>query len=276
MRKSERMKEVNGFQSDKGRVAAYALVTGASSGMGYCYARALAKKGYNLLIISNEDAIYDKADLLRKDFGVAVEALMQDLGQPSSAKDLYNYCVENKIDVEVLVNNAGVYHDRDFLDDTERFNELILNLHVLTPAMLCYYFGQQMAACGRGYILNVCSVTSHIAVQRLATYAATKAFLTSFTRSLHVELRCKGVIVTNISPGAVDTGLYHIRPWATHFGKALGYIVTPEYIVGRALRGMFRGRAKVSVPCVWNAVLVGLVALIPTGLLRLIRRFGWF
>ncbi len=270
------MKETNDIPSDKGCETAYALVTGASSGMGYCYARALAKKGYNLLIVSNEDAIYDKADLLRKDFGVAVEALMQDLGQPSSAKDLYNYCVEHKIDVEVLVNNAGVYHDRDFLDDTERFNELILNLHVVTPTMLCYYFGQQMAVRGRGYILNVCSVTSHIAVQRLATYAATKAFLTSFTRSLHVELRGKGVIVTNISPGAVDTGLYHIRPWATRLGKALGYIVTPEYIVGRALRGMFRGCAKVSVPCVWNAVLVGLVALIPTGLLRLIRRFRWF
>lgn len=254
----------------------YALVTGASSGMGYCYARALAQRGYNLLIVSNEEAIHDKAQQLRRDFAVQVESLVRDLGTPDVARELYDYAMQRNMAVEVLVNNAGVYHDRDFLDDSEQFNQLILNLHVLTPAMLCYYFGQQMAARKSGYILNVCSVTSYIAVQRLATYAATKAFLTSFTRSLHVELRGKGVVVTNISPGAVDTGLYHIRPWATRLGKALGYIVSPEYIVGRALRGMFRGRAKVSVPCVWNAVLVALVALIPTCVLRGIRRMKWF
>lgn len=244
--------------------------------MGYCYARALAQRGYNLLIVSNEEAIHDKAQQLRRDFAVQVESLVRDLGTPDAARELYDYAMQRNMVVEVLVNNAGVYHDRDFLDDSEQFNQLILNLHVLTPAMLCYYFGQQMAARKEGYILNVCSVTSHIAVQRLATYAATKAFLTSFTRSLHVELRDKGVVVTNISPGAVDTGLYHIRPWATRLGKALGYIVSPEYIVGRALRGMFRGRAKVSVPCVWNAVLVALVALIPTCVLRGIRRMKWF
>lgn len=254
----------------------YALVTGASSGMGYCYARALAQRGYNLLIVSNEEAIHDKAQQLHRDFAVQVESLVRDLGTPDAARELYDYAMQRNMVVEVLVNNAGVYHDRDFLDDSEQFNQLILNLHVLTPAMLCYYFGQQMAARKSGYILNVCSVTSYIAVQRLATYAATKAFLTSFTRSLHVELRGKGVVVTNISPGAVDTGLYHIRPWATRLGKALGYIVSPEYIVGRALRGMFRGRAKVSVPCVWNAVLVALVALIPTCVLRGIRQMKWF
>lgn len=254
----------------------YALVTGASSGMGYCYAQQLAQQGYNLLIVSNEDAIHHKAELLRQDYPVRVIPLVMDLNLQTAAKTLHTYCAEHNLDIEVLINNAGVYHDRDFLDDSEAFNTMILNLHVFTPAMLCYYFGHDMATRGKGYILNVCSVTSHIAVQRLATYAATKAFLESFTRSLHVELRGKGVIVTNISPGAVDTGLYHIRPWATSIGKALGYIVTPGYLVRRALRGLFHGRAKVSVPCVWNAVLSFLVALIPTSALRLIRRLGWF
>ncbi len=254
----------------------YALVTGASSGMGYCYARQLAERGYNLLIVSNEDAIHDKAMELRRDFQVEVVSLNRDLGKQDAAKELHTYCVEHQMVVEVLVNNAGVYHDRDFLDDTEGFNTLIINLHVFTPAMLCYYFGHEMATRGKGYILNVCSVTSRIAVQRLATYSATKAFLSNFTRSLHVELRSKGVRVTNISPGAVDTGLYHIRPWATRAGKALGYIVSPEYIVKRALNGLFRGCAKESVPCVWNMILMALVAMVPTSMLRGIRKMGWF
>lgn len=254
----------------------WALVTGAGSGMGYCYARALAARGYNVLMVSNQDFIAEKAAQVQKEYGVLTVGLLRDLSLQNAAEDLYAYCETNHIRVEVLVNNAGVYHDRDFLDDSATFNRLILGLHVTTPAMLCYYFGQDMAKCHKGYILNVCSVTSRIAVQRMSTYASTKAFLASFTRSLHVELRDKGVCVTNVSPGAVDTGLYHIRPVATRIGKAMGYIVTPEYLVKRALNGLFRGRAKVSVPCVWNGILLFVVSLIPTSLLRGIRRVGWF
>jgi short-subunit dehydrogenase len=254
----------------------YALITGASSGCGYEYARQLAAKSYDLLIVSNEASIHDKAQLLRDDFGVQVISLQQDLGTQNAAKDLYNYCQEQQLDIEVIINNAGVYHDRDFMQDSEAFNMLILNLHMITPAMLIYYFAPQMAKRGKGYVLNMCSVTAHIAVQRLSTYASTKAFLINFSRSTHVELKDKGVIITDVTPGAINTGLYNIRPWATKLGLLLGYIVQPEYLVKHALRGMFRGRAKVSVPCIWNSVLIALVALVPTCLLRLIRKTGLF
>lgn len=253
----------------------FALITGASSGMGYCYAQQLAARGYQLLIVSNEPAIHEKAAILRNEYSVQVVSLERDLSLPSAAQELHQYCIDNQLEVEVLVNNAGVYHDRDFLLDSERFNSLILNLHMYTPAMLCYYFGQDMVARHKGYILNVCSITSTIAVQRLATYSATKAFLSNFSRALHVELRQKGVIVTDISPGAVDTGLYHIHPIFTKIGRALGIIVSPEYLVKRALNALFRGRAKATVPFVWSKLIQLFVALIPTCLLRLIRRCGY-
>ena len=253
----------------------FALITGASSGMGYCYAQQLAARGYQLLIVSNEPAIHEKAAVLRNEYSVQVVSLERDLSLPSAAQELHQYCIDNQLEVEVLVNNAGVYHDRDFLLDSERFNSLILNLHMYTPAMLCYYFGQDMVARQKGYILNVCSITSTIAVQRLATYSATKAFLSNFSRALHVELRQKGVIVTDISPGAVDTGLYHIHPIFTKMGRALGIIVSPEYLVRRALNALFRGRAKATVPFVWSKLIQLFVALIPTCLLRLIRRCGY-
>ena len=253
----------------------FALITGASSGMGYCYAQQLAARGYQLLIVSNEPAIHEKAAILRNEYSVQVVSLERDLSLPSAAQELHQYCIDNQLEVEVLVNNAGVYHDRDFLLDSERFNSLILNLHMYTPAMLCYYFGQDMVARQKGYILNVCSITSTIAVQRLATYSATKAFLSNFSRALHVELRQKGVIVTDISPGAVDTGLYHIHPIFTKMGRALGIIVSPEYLVKRALNALFRGRAKATVPFVWSKLIQLFVALIPTCLLRLIRRCGY-
>lgn len=255
----------------------YALVTGASSGCGYEYARILAQKGYNLLIVSNEDAIYEKANILRADFPVKVISLVRNLGVQDAAKDLHNYCTDNDIEIEVLINNAGVYHDRDFMDDSEAFNMLIMNLHMITPAMLIYYFGQDMARRGKGYVLNMCSVTADIAVQRLGSYGSTKAFLRNFSRSLYVEMKDKGVIITDMTPGAINTGLYNIKPWATKIGLLLGYIVQPNYLARRGVNAMFRGRAKVSVPFVWNYLLIWLVVLfVPTCLLRLIRKMGLF
>ena len=254
----------------------YAIITGASSGCGYEYARVMASKGYNLLVVSNEEAIHDKAALLRQDYPVTVLSLVQNLGTQTAAKELYDYCQTQGIEVEVLINNAGVYHDRDFLDDSEAFNQLIFNLHMHTPAMLMYYFAQDMVKRGKGYILNMCSITADIAVQRLGSYSATKAFLRNFTRSLHVELKGKGVYVTDVTPGAINTGLYNIRPWLTKMGLVLGYIVEPDYLARRAVRAMMKGRAKVSIPGVWNTILLALVALVPTCLLRLIRRMGLF
>ena len=256
----------------------FALVTGASSGMGVEFARQLAAKGYNLLIVSNEERIHEVAKELKTVSGerLSVIGLVMDLGKQSSARELYDYTKQNNIEVEVLVNNAGVYHDKDILDDSEGFTGLIMNLHMYTPAMLCYLFGKDMRERGKGYILNVCSVTSKMAAQRLGTYGSTKAFLNNYTRALHIELRKYGIHVTNVSPGAVDTGLYSIKPWMTKLGKCLGIIVSPETLVRRALRAMFRGTYKVTVPAIFWHCLTFIIQLIPVGMLRLIRRLGWF
>ncbi len=255
----------------------FALVTGASSGMGLEFARQLAQRGYNLLMVSNVPEIHDAAKEVSKiDPQLTIIGLVMDLGQQSSARELYEYTRTHELEIEVLVNNAGVYHDKDILDDSEGFTSLIMNLHMYTPAMLCYLFGQEMRERGKGYILNVCSVTSKMAAQRLGTYGGTKAFLSHFTRALHIELRKYGVHVTDVSPGAVDTGLYNIKPVYTKIGKCLGIIVSPETLVRRALRALFRGRAKTTIPTIFWRVLCFIILLIPTCLLRLIRRLGWF
>ena len=260
--------------------AHFALVTGASSGMGLEFARQLAQRGYNLLIVSNVPEIHEAAKELsaisHQPSDIEIIPLQMDLGQQSSAHELYDYTRAHEIEVEVLVNNAGVYHDRDILDDSEAFTSLIMNLHMYTPAMLCYLFGQDMRERRHGYILNVCSVTSKMAAQRLGTYGGTKAFLSHFTRALHIELRKYGVHVTDVSPGAVDTGLYNIKPALTKIGKGLGIIVSPQTLARRGLRALFHKRAKTTVPTVFWQVLVFIITLIPTCLLRLIRRLGWF
>ena len=255
----------------------YALVTGASSGMGVEFAKQLAQRGYNLLIVSNEEAIHSRAEEIKTAYpALSVDSLVMDLGQQSAARELYEYAHAHNLEIEVLVNNAGVYHDKDILDDSEGFTSLIMNLHMYTPAMLCYLFGQDMRERRKGYILNVCSVTAKMAAQRLGTYGGTKAFLAHFTRALHIELRKYGVHVTNVSPGAVDTGLYKISPTLTKLGKCLGIIVSPQTLARRGLRALFWGYSKTTVPTVFWQVLCFIILLIPTWLLRLIRRPGWF
>ena len=257
--------------------SSFALVTGASSGMGLEFARQLAQRGYNLLIVSNEEAINEVAkELSAVSSQLSVIPLVMDLGKQSSARELYEYAHAHEMEVEVLVNNAGVYHDKDILDDSEGFTGLIMNLHMYTPAMLCYLFGQDMKVRRKGYILNVCSVTSKMAAQRLGTYGGTKAFLSHFTRALHIELRKYGVHVTDVSPGAVDTGLYSIPPIMTKIGKCLGIIVSPQTLVRRALRALFWGWSKTTVPTLFWRFLCLLIVLTPTCVLRLIRKIGWF
>jgi len=254
----------------------YALVTGASSGIGYEYARQLAASGYKLVIVSNQGAeLAEKAEIIKKDFGSEVIAITMDLGTSDAARKLYDECTSRGLEVEVLINNAGVYHDRDFIDDSEGFNSLILLLHVHTPAMLEYYFAKDMVKRGKGYILNMSSITSDIAVQRLATYSSTKAFLKNFSRCTHIELKEKGVNVTCVRPGAVATGLYNLNPSATRTGLALGYIITPEKLASRALKAMFRGKAQLT-PGFSSKLLPLLVKLLPTCLLRLVRKLKIF
>lgn len=252
------------------------LVTGASSGIGYQYARVLAEKGYNLVIVSNvEDELNKKAEELRKDFNVEVEPVTMDLGTVDAAENLYRICKDKNLEVEVLVNNAGVYHDRDFLQDSAAFNSLILILHVHTPAMLQYWFGKDMESRGKGYIINMSSVTSKFGIQRMSTYSSTKGFLQLFSRSTHVELKGKGVNVCCVRPGAVATTLYNLKPSAIKTGLILGYIITPEKLARKGVKAVFKGRAQIT-PGLSSKILQILVALIPTCVLRLVRRFNIF
>lgn len=254
----------------------YALITGASSGIGYQYARILAARGYNLVIVSNvASELHDKQNRLHEEFGVTVLALDLDLGQQQAAKQMFDECRSRNITVEVLVNNAGVYHGRDFLDDSAAFNHTILNLHMHTPAMAAYYFGHEMVKRGRGYILNMSSITGSMPVQTLATYGATKRFVRNFSRSLHTELHGKGVVVTAICPGAVATSLYHLSERMMKIGLKIGLITTPERLAKRAVRAMFRKRVNLT-PGWFNRLAAVLVGLIPARTLRWIRKKGWY
>ena len=156
---------------------ATALITGASSGIGYQYARQLAARGYDLLIVSNDaEGIANSAAEIRKQYGVRITPLYRDLSAENAAEDLYRYCEDEQLDVEVLVNNAGVFFFDDLARVDSRRIELMLRLHVRTTTLLCHYFGRSMQARGRGYILNMSSMSAWMPFPGISVYAATKSY----------------------------------------------------------------------------------------------------
>lgn len=240
-----------------------ALVTGGSSGMGLEYARHLAALGYDLVLVSDrDDELSSAVKGLRETFPVKVRALFQDLSEADSADLLYDWCRQQEILPDILVNNAGMFFFKELeAADLDRVQAMI-NLHVSTVTRLSILFGQAMKKRGSGYILIVSSMTASIPAPGIAVYSATKAYLKSFGRSLSYEMGPYGVGVTTVCPAAIDTPLYNLTPGQKRKGLKLRLIRTPEWLVKRALKAMFR-RRRVICPTFINLWLPALIALLP-------------
>lgn len=224
----------------------YALVTGASSGIGLEIVRLLAGRKYNLLLVSNEgEKLLILKNKFQAEFDIKVEVLDIDLARNEAAFEVFNYCEENNIDVEILVNNAGFYFFSEVAEaDITKVEQKIL-LHVLTSSLLCTLFGKKMKDKRKGYIMNVSSFSAFKAFPGIAHYGGTKAYIKYFTRSLRTEMKPYGVNVTCLSPGAVLTNLYNISKQNIKTTKRLGFLLTPRRVARAGLRGLFSNKALI-------------------------------
>lgn len=229
--------------------------------MGLEFARQLAARGYDLLLVSNqEQALADAARELSRT--VSVRVRFQDLARPEAADELFAWCRSEGLIPDVLVNNAGMFFFKELqAEDLPRVQAMI-DLHVTTVTRLCLLFGQAMKSRGSGYILNMSSMAARLPVPGITVYSATKAYLRSFGRSLSYELRPYGVGVTTVCPAAIATPLYRLDERKMRLGVRLGVIRTPKWLVRRALRALFRRRRVIS-PAFMNVYLPALIALLP-------------
>ena len=229
--------------------------------MGLEFARQLAARGYDLLLVSNQEQAL--ADAARELSGpVSVRTRFQDLARPEAADELFAWCQVEDLIPDVLVNNAGMFFFKELqAEDLDRVQAMI-NLHVTTVTRICLLFGQAMKSRGSGYILIMSSMAARIPAPGITVYSATKAYLRSFGRSLSFELRPYGVGVTTVCPAAIATPLYRLDEKKMRFGVRLGVIRTPQWLVRRALRALFHRRRVIS-PAFMNVYLPALVALLP-------------
>lgn len=243
-----------------------ALVTGGTSGMGWEYCRQLAAKGCNILMVSIQRELLDTLPKqLEEEFGVKAYGLYMDLARETAADELWNYCHEHLFQVDILVNNAGMFFFHELDTDTQGKAMAMMQLHMVTPSRLVMLFGEDMKQRRSGYIINVSSLAAKLPVPGITVYAATKAFLKSFSKSMYFELRNYDVGCTTVLPAAIATPLYNLDPRLLKLGVKTGFISTPQRLVKRALRGMLH-RKHVVKPGAMNYYLPVLIKLMPNRL----------
>ncbi len=248
----------------------FALVTGASSGIGLQYATELARQKYDLVLVSNQEKeIHEVAENLTSQFGVKAIGLYKDLSQDSAAEELYTYCKENNLQIDILINNAGVFFFNEYVKTELRRIELMLDLHIKTVSRMCHYFGADMKERGFGYILNMSSMSAWMAMPGISVYNATKAYILNFSRSLWYEMKPHGVGVTAICPGAVDTGLYGLSAYWRKIAVGIGVSMKPEVLVKKALKKMFK-KKKQYIPGWINHLFIFFIEHLPDWLIFLI------
>jgi len=249
----------------------YALVTGASSGIGLHYATQLARDyRYNILLVSNQEAELPvvAAEIAEK-YTVQTKWLYINLAEQDAAEKVYAYCKAEKIQVKVLINNAGMLIFKPFYKADPRKLETLVMLHVVTMTKLCRLFVDEMlqeqnnTTEAQGYILNMSSMSAWMAMPGIQCYNATKSYVLNFSKSLWYELRGHHVRVLAVTPGSTDTGLLPFGPTFAKLLRFFGITMPPEKLVHRALKVLFKRSKKTCMPGAWNYIIVPIINHLP-------------
>jgi short-subunit dehydrogenase len=226
----------------------YALITGATKGIGKAIAEELAKRKTNVLLIARSSELLRSLCRRFTDlYGVEADFFAVDLSETGAALKVYNWCTDQHYEVNILINNAGFglcgsiekYPLQEHLD--------MVQVNINAPLQLIYLFLPQLKSASKAHIMNIASTASYQAVPGLNIYAATKAFILNFTRGLRHELRNTNISVTAVSPGPTDTDFIsraHIsNKKALKLAKRLN--MSPEKVASLAINGMNANKAEV-------------------------------
>lgn len=227
----------------------FALITGASKGIGKFIAFELAAKGYNLLLVArSEDLLKQVAQEIKTTAKIEVAHLALDLSQPDAAEKLFTWVQQSGFPVSVLVNNAGYGLSGAFESYPLEKHLNMLQINCNTLVQLCYLFLPVLKKQPQAYILNIASSSAYQAVPYLSLYAASKSLVVQFSRGLRHELRKTNVSVTCVSPGATDTEFNTraaIGPKAMKAAEKV--IMQPPQVAKAAVDALFKKKAEVIV-----------------------------
>lgn len=187
----------------------YALITGATSGIGYELAKLFAKDKYNLVIVARDSGELDRIATELQSGGLQVHTIAKDLFQKESAQEIYNEVRSKGINIDILVNDAGQGHYGKF-EDTDLEKELnIIQLNIISCVTLTKLFLKDMLSKNEGKILNLGSIAGEAPGPYQSVYHGTKAFVNSWSAAIRNELKDTNISVTVLLPGATDTDFFN-------------------------------------------------------------------
>jgi short-subunit dehydrogenase len=246
-----------------------ALVTGASSGIGLAFADRLAADGTDLVIVARNEARLDElAARLQAENDVAVEVLVADLSDREQLRAVEERLLSGTDPIDLLVNNAGFGNTGDFVDLDVDDETAAVEVNVVALQRLAHAAGTSMAGRGAGGIINVSSVVAYVATPGSATYAATKAFVSSLSEALHDELGPRGVVVTCVCPGLTRTEFQDRAGYDASQFPPMAW-QNPEDVVAATLAGIQAGKPIV-IPGLHNRMLKGALRATPDTLRRFV------
>jgi short-subunit dehydrogenase len=240
----------------------WALVTGATVGIGESFTRLLAHNGYNIVLVARDlPRLQERAKTLESTFGIATTVIQADLATDAGCKTIEDFIANNQIDV--LINNAGFGLNKAFTMSQLDAEQQMLDVLVRTPMRLMHVALPAMKERNKGVIINVSSVAGWIAG---GTYSASKSYLTVLTESLHTELSSTNVKVSALCPGFTRTE-FHQRGGMSMKGLPAFMWLNADKLVATAWKDAVAGKA-VSVPGWQYQLLTFLMRNIPRSLLR--------
>jgi short-subunit dehydrogenase len=224
----------------------YALITGASKGIGKSIAEELAARNINLLLVARSGSLLQElAKELSKKFGIKTDHLAIDLTEPSAPARINNWVTEKGYGINILVNNAGYGLSGAFENYSAEQHRDMMQVNMTVPVSLCHIFLPELKKHTNSYILNIASSAAYQAVPGLTSYAASKSFMLSFSRGLQYELRKTNISVTVVSPGGTDTDFANRAQVAATALKAGERVnMTPEAVGKLAVNAMFARKTE--------------------------------
>ncbi|NUU77314.1 SDR family NAD(P)-dependent oxidoreductase [Paenibacillus xylanilyticus] len=218
----------------------WALITGASSGIGQAFALEMASKGNHVVLVArSESKLKQLAERIERTYKVKAEVIVSDLSEAHSPQQIYDECKNRGIQVDTLINNAGfATHGRfEQVEGARQQEEIMLN--VLAVMNMTHLFLPGMLRKRNGTIINVSSTAAFQPDPYMAVYGATKSFVLSFTEALYEENRKRGVQFLALCPGATETSFFDV---VNAEEASVGKRDTPEHVVEVAMKALESGK----------------------------------
>ncbi len=244
----------------------YALITGASQGLGKAIALELAQKGFGVLLTARTSvALRETADQAAAISGLPGHIMEQDLFAPEAAQRISEWALGLDLPLSCVVNNAGqgLWGLFSALSGKEQLDMMRLNMDV--PVALTHALLPELLRRSKAYVLNISSMTAYSAMATFAVYCASKSFLRLWSRSLRIELEKGPVSVTVVCPGSIITGFTQRARMMAMDDLARKFGSTPEVVAKSAVKAMLNGKAE-AVPGLLNKITAGVQSILPDAL----------